>query len=59
MRVDIKYAGFSATAPWRALAVAYHSHHFACPICIAAGGGIGLRCAAGAALWSAYCEADS
>ena len=48
------------TAPestdWRALAAAYHAHHFNCPTCIAAGRGsrYGLRCGTGAALWRAY-----
>lgn len=39
---------------WQSLADAYHAHHFGCPACIAAGKGYGLRCGAGAALWSAY-----
>lgn len=41
---------------WRALAAAYHAHHFNCPTCIAAGRGTryGLRCGTGAALWRAY-----
>ncbi|MBC7455058.1 MAG: hypothetical protein H7335_15410 [Massilia sp.] len=40
---------------WRELAAAYHQHHFACSICIAAGRGAqyGLRCGTGAALWNA------
>lgn len=44
---------------WRALASAYHDHHFKCPICIAAGirPRTGLRCGVGAALWVAYDEA--
>lgn len=44
---------------WRALAAAYHAHHFNCPTCIAAGRGkrYGLRCGAGAALWRAYSAA--
>lgn len=41
---------------WRPLADAYHSHHFTCPVCIAAGKGYGLRCGAGAALWTAYTD---
>lgn len=43
---------------WRALAAAYHAHHFHCPTCIAAGRGTryGLRCGAGAALWRAYLD---
>lgn len=41
---------------WRVLAAAYHAHHFACHVCIAAGrgAGYGLRCGAGAALWTSY-----
>ena len=41
---------------WRELAAAYHAHHCACPVCIAAGrgAGYGLRCEVGAALWNAY-----
>ena len=39
---------------WQALADAYHAHHFACPTCIAAGGGHGQRCASGAELWINY-----
>ncbi|MCX7255326.1 MAG: hypothetical protein NTZ64_00950 [Polaromonas sp.] len=41
---------------WRELATAYHLHHFACHVCIAASKGAmyGLRCGAGAALWVAY-----
>lgn len=39
---------------WRELAAAYHHHHFACRICIAAGQGTGLHCGAGSALWSTY-----
>ncbi len=38
----------------RKLADAYSRHHFKCPTCVAAGKGYGLRCGAGAALWSAY-----
>jgi len=43
---------------WKALAAAYHAHHFNCPTCIAAGRGsrYGQRCGAGMALWRAYCE---
>jgi hypothetical protein len=40
--------------PDRALAAAYHRHHFRCPACIAAGKGVGLRCGTGTALWAAY-----
>jgi len=41
---------------WRALATAYHHHHFKCAVCIAASRGAqyGLRCGAGAALWTSY-----
>ncbi len=39
---------------WRAVRDAYYSHHHACPVCIAAGKGYGLRCGAGASLWAAY-----
>ena len=43
---------------WRELAAAYHLHHFACPTCITAGrgAGYGLRCGAGAALWTSYLD---
>ena len=43
---------------WRELATAYHHHHFACPVCIAAGrgAGYGLRCGTGAALWTSYSD---
>jgi hypothetical protein len=43
---------------WKALAQEYHAHHFACPTCISAGQGRGLRCGTGAALWSTYCAAS-
>jgi len=45
---------------WHALDAAYLTHHFNCPICVAAGRGrrYGLRCATGAALWRAYSEAQ-
>ena len=41
---------------WKELAAAYHTHHFNCPTCIAAGRGsqYGQRCGAGMALWRAY-----
>ena len=42
---------------WKELAAAYHAHHFHCATCIAAGRGYGLRCGAGAALWSSYSTA--
>ena len=43
-------------ATWKPMADAYHAHHFTCPTCISAGKGYGLRCGAGAALWTAYTE---
>ena len=45
---------------WRELDRAYQLHHINCPTCIAAGRGAryGLRCGTGAALWSAYSEAE-
>ena len=45
-------------ADWRELAAAYYTHHFNCPVCIAAGRGTqyGLRCGTGAGLWRAYSE---
>ena len=59
-------AGSAVTPPaaaadpnaWRVLSAAYHAHHFACHVCIAAGRGAqyGLRCGVGAALWVAYQE---
>ena len=41
---------------WRELARAYHTHHFNCPQCVAAGRGAvyGERCDVGALLWSCY-----
>ena len=42
------------TATWRAVRDAYYSHHHACPVCIAAGKGYGLRCGAAASLWATY-----
>ncbi len=42
---------------WRELDKAYQAHHFKCSTCIAAGLGYGLRCGAGAALWTAYSDA--
>jgi len=43
---------------WKALAAAYHVHHFNCPTCIAVGRGsrYSQRCGPGTALWQAYCE---
>lgn len=48
-----------AAIDWRELDRAYQLHHINCPTCIAAGRGAryGLRCGAGAALWSAYSAA--
>ena len=43
---------------WRHLDRAYQAHHFKCPICKAAGLGYGLRCGAGATLWTAYSDAN-
>ena len=45
-------------AEWETLASAYQAHHAACPVCIAAGKGYGLRCGTGAALWAEYDRAD-
>ena len=47
------------TPEQRALATAYHLHHFKCRGCIAAGrgAGYGLRCSIGAGLWRAYQDA--
>jgi len=42
---------------WREFAKAYYAHHFGCQACIAAGQGLGLRCAVGAPLWAKYQEA--
>lgn len=41
---------------WLVLAQAYYTHHFKCPVCIAAGRGTGygFRCGTGAALWAPY-----
>ncbi len=41
---------------WHDLDKAYQAHHFNCPTCIAAGKGYGLRCGAGAALYTAYLD---
>lgn len=39
------------------MARAYHRRHrFACPTCISAGKGYGLRCGVGASLWVGYSE---
>lgn len=46
------------TTTWRAVRDAYHDHHHACPVCIAAGKGYGLRCGTGASLWGAYSAND-
>ena len=42
---------------WLHLDRASQAHHFKCPHCIAAGKGYGLRCGAGAALYTAYSDA--
>jgi len=49
-----------AAIDWRELDRAYQLHHIHCPTCIAAGRGAqgGQRCGVGAALWSAYSEAQ-
>jgi hypothetical protein len=44
---------------WVTLAKAYQAHHVTCNVCIAAGKGYGLRCGAGAALWSEYDRAPA
>ena len=43
-------------AAWKELSDAYHRHHFACAVCIAAGRGAryGMRCGVGRSLWAAY-----
>jgi len=45
---------FYPDADWHELAAEYHTHHFNCPTCIAAGQGRGLRCGTGSALWVRY-----
>ena len=45
-------------AEWATLDKAYQAHHAACPVCIAAGKGYGLRCGTGAALWANYDQAS-
>lgn len=44
---------------WKELAAAYHTHHFHCPTCVAAGRGLGYgqRCGVGMALWVGYQDA--
>jgi hypothetical protein len=46
---------------WKELAAAYHTHHFKCENCIAAGRGsrYGQRCGAGMALWTGYQDSES
>lgn len=39
---------------WKVVRDAYYQHHHACPTCICAGRGYGLRCGTGASLWAAY-----
>lgn len=34
--------------------IAYHDHHFNCPLCVAAGKGYGKRCNVGQPLWFKY-----
>lgn len=55
---DGKPAKTLTRAEWETLASAYQAHHAACPVCIAAGKGYGLRCGTGAALWAEYDRAD-
>lgn len=45
---------------WQELAAAYHTHHFNCLTCIAAGRGsrYGQRCGVGQALWFDYSDAS-
>ena len=45
---------------WKELAAAYHTHHFNCPSCIAAGSSsrYGQRCGAGMALWGSYQDSN-
>ena len=57
---------FRRRGPWltdteQSAARAYHSHHFNCHQCIAAGRGnrYGRRCAVGLALWNDYTGADN
>lgn len=58
--VDARHAPDPPDAPadWKERAAAYHTHHFNCATCIAAGRGsrYGQRCSAGMALWQAYCD---
>lgn len=44
-------------AEWETLDKAYQAHHLACPACVAAGKGYGLRCGTGSALWAEYDQA--
>ena len=50
----------TAAIDWRELDRAYQLHHVHCQACIAAGRGARYeaRCGVGAALWSAYSEAQ-
>ena len=45
---------------WQELAAAYHTHHFNCGACVAAGRGsrYGRRCGVGQALWFDYSDAS-
>jgi len=52
----LKYMEWADT--WRELDQAYQRHHGQCPVCKAAGLGYGLRCGAGAALWTPYDKAS-
>lgn len=46
-----------AAVDWREADRVYQLHHIACPTCIAAGRGYGLRCGTGSVLWAAYSAA--
>jgi hypothetical protein len=52
----LREASLARKERWYVLSAAYHSHHFGCRICIAAGKGYGLRCGVGLALWT-NCQA--
>ena len=56
LAVSVRPETRTMTDAQRALAEAYHAHHFKCRFCIAAGRGAGYgeRCAVGLGLWRAY-----
>lgn len=54
----VETASLETIPSWQDLDREYQTHHIACPTCIAAGKGYGLRCGTGAALWAAYDRAD-